>query len=172
VRGGDNVPGFLYVPDSGEPKGSECNNPAIIPANVTRVGNIPNASWYEIAYAPWISENCSAAYLQAANLNPNIAAMIFYSIVTGNPVNYTLPAASTFTIPGGFGFSNAPVYIVDGRWGQTVMNQLSRYSGNMSSVLTPDEISQGHFDIEDSPRLLGIIYTSMVPYHYCLSRNG
>lgn len=88
-----------------------------------------------VAFAPWVNDDCSAAYLSAARTTP-ARAFLFYRPGTGS--DSPPPAdAEDWHINGGSGWmkrANFPVFAVSGAVGEVVMQHLSLYSGNITEV--------------------------------------
>lgn len=129
------IQGLLYVPDL--KSGNPCQNviDTIVPSNATRQSNLPPSNYNTIALAPWVSKECSAAYLDAAHYDP-IRAFIFY--LPDSDESPPPPADDdTWQLDGSGAWRDQhkyPVYVVPGAEGARMMHQLSLYSGDMSRV--------------------------------------
>ncbi|EEU48828.1 uncharacterized protein NECHADRAFT_98964 [Fusarium vanettenii 77-13-4] len=137
------ISGLLYVPDlDGYP---ECDQQQyeFIPENVTRRENLPPTNYNLIALAPWFSIDCTLSYLASARLDP-IRAFIFYK--PNNSSNKPQDADSpVWNLEDGGAWRNAnkyPIYAVSGREGQSIMQQLSLYSGRIDDVPYGSEINK------------------------------
>ncbi|RSL64976.1 hypothetical protein CEP54_004404 [Fusarium duplospermum] len=137
------ISGLLYVPDlDGYP---ECDQQQyeFIPENVTRRENLPPTNYNLIALAPWFSIDCTLSYLASARLDP-IRAFIFYK--PNNSSNKPQDADSpVWNLEDGGAWRNAnkyPIYAVSGRQGQSIMQQLSLYSGRIEDVPYGSEINK------------------------------
>ncbi|PGH19102.1 hypothetical protein AJ79_00136 [Helicocarpus griseus UAMH5409] len=128
------IRGLLYVPelDPGDPCGQTTS--PYIPANVTRLSDLPNLSRL-ISIAPWVSSECTVSFLAAQSRNSPLAAVFYH------------PDASTEIPPpeedviwdlGDSGMwksrNNYPVYAIPGAYGALVMRALNDYSGNLTDV--------------------------------------
>lgn len=132
----DDLEGFLYVPDVTTPQ--LCASTQYIPPNVTRHSDVPSSQYNInfVAFAPWISTDCTHAYLTAANNDEGVAAFITYipdnSTTIPPPVNdpqWNLNDGGHWKADSQF-----PVYAIPGASGYAVMQQLPNYSGNISTV--------------------------------------
>ncbi|KAI9682916.1 MAG: hypothetical protein M1829_006352 [Trizodia sp. TS-e1964] len=135
ISGGQDIYGFLYVPDllPNDP----CTNLSsrYVPSNVTRQANLPRTDYDLVALAPWINPQCTLSYLEAARGDP-VRAFIFY--LTDLSVSQT-PAVNdpvwSLNDGGEWKLGNPyPVIAVPGSVGNDLMTHLSFYSGNMSDV--------------------------------------
>ncbi|KAI9719437.1 MAG: hypothetical protein M1812_003508 [Candelaria pacifica] len=140
----DNDPaGLLYVPDL--PPDDPCAKltGTYIPQNATRHANLPD-HYNSIALAPWISADCTLAYLASARADPLVKAFIFYLTdnSTAQPPAMSDPAWG-LNDGGQWKTTNQyPVYAIPGQIGDTMMRQLSHYSGNVTNVTNGDQLSQ------------------------------
>ena len=77
ANAGTDVTGLLYTPDLID--GDPCINASApyVPSNVTRQANLPDTDFDLIAVAPWISPECTLAYLSAAQQDP-VRGFIFF----------------------------------------------------------------------------------------------
>jgi len=133
-----------------------------VPHNVTRQANLPPTDFTLIALAPWISIECTLAYLAAARLDP-ARAFLFY--LPDNGTDRPPPISSSVW---GLGDGGAwktqnpfPVYALPSDVGTEMMKQSSLYSGNMTSVPFGHEISElPHIDPRDYVRLYTQLSTS------------
>jgi hypothetical protein len=140
-----------------------------VPSNVTRQANLPPTDFTLIAVAPWISVECTQAYLAAARFDP-ARAFLFY--LAGNSTNGTFngsaqppPISSpAWDLQDGGAWRSAnsfPIYAVPTDVGGELMHQLSLYSGNMTQVPNGHEISElPGIDPRDYVRLYTSINTS------------
>ncbi len=132
---GDDIEGLLYVPDldSWDP----CANISkqYIPNHVTRISSLPTANAFLVALVPWISQNCTRSFLDAAR-GLKSRALITYlpNLQPGIPPPANDPAWA-MSDGGQWKSSNQyPVYAIPGTSGNTLMQALGRYSGNVTSV--------------------------------------
>ncbi|KAL9119064.1 MAG: hypothetical protein Q9187_004384, partial [Circinaria calcarea] len=163
VSRGVDVEGLLYVPDI--PASDPCFNTSqnYVHPNVTRRLNLPNADYFLIAYAPWISPNCTLSYLASAGID-SARAFIFY-IPDGSrdappPIKdpyWGLNDGGTWKSQ-----NNYPVYAIPGFYGALLMQQLALYSGNMTDV-PEGQLLSGNFDTRDYVRLYTTINTGRAP---------
>jgi hypothetical protein len=135
--------GFLYVPDLDRSDPCYDISKQYIPRNATRQANLPPTDFTLIAIAPWINVDCTLSYLRSARGDPS-RAFIFYL-----PDNSTdLPPSSSSHIwdlddGGAWRKKNMyPVFAIPGDLGGQLMIELSRYSGNMTTVPYGHEISE------------------------------
>ncbi len=149
------ISGLLYVPDL--PDGDPCVYEAAshVPASVVRQANLPPTNFHLIAIAPWISGRCASAYLAAATTDP-ARAFLFYM-----PGNASAPPPdaddSDWDIDDSGSWkakTSFPVYAMSGIVGETMMQHLSLYSGNMTEVPFGDNITERYLsDTEDYLRI-------------------
>lgn len=150
--------------------GDDCYNISTqyVPHNVTRQANLPPTDFTLVAIAPWISVECTLAYMSAASLDP-ARAFIFYP-----PNNSTdqpdAPDSAFWDLQDGGSWKTAyqyPVYAVPGAVGNELMHQLALYSGNMTAVPHGHEISEiPGVDARDYVRLytqLSVASSSTLP---------
>ncbi|KAL8832700.1 MAG: hypothetical protein Q9191_000101 [Dirinaria sp. TL-2023a] len=139
----DDLEGFLYVPYVTTPQA--CASTQYIPQNVTRHSDIPSSQYNFVAYVPWISADCTHAYLTAANDDNGVAAFITY--VPNNSTNIPPPVNDPqWDLNDGGRWkadSQFPVYAIPGASGYAVMQQLPNYSGNISTVKNGAELLKG-----------------------------
>ncbi|KAG9984085.1 hypothetical protein KCU78_g21000, partial [Aureobasidium melanogenum] len=140
--------GFLYVPDVA----AVCAQP--LPQNVTRFRDLPPTNSI-VAIAPWLSPSCTLSYLQAAS-NDMAAAFVFYVPDQTDPP--LAPVNSpTWDLGDGGHWKSAvayPVYAIDSAVGIMTIQQLALYSGNASSVLSPQDLAEHGIDPDTHLRLL------------------
>ncbi|KAK3904739.1 hypothetical protein C8A05DRAFT_42208 [Staphylotrichum tortipilum] len=149
------ISGLLYVPDL--PDGDPCIYEAAshVPASVVRQANLPPTNFHLIAIAPWISGRCASAYMAAATTDP-ARAFLFYM-----PGNASAPPPdaddSDWDIDDSDSWkakTNLPVYAMSGIVGETMMQHLSLYSGNMTEVPFGHNITERYMsDTEDYLRI-------------------
>lgn len=118
-----------------------------VPSNVTRRANLPPENFTLIALAPWISVECTQAYLASARVDP-ARAFLFYLIDNGTfdasakPPPISSPAW-TLNDGGAWRSDNPfPIYAIPTNVGNLLMHELSLYSGNMTNVPNGHEISE------------------------------
>jgi len=135
------IQGLLYVPDL--PGDGPCSalELAYVPKAAVRQVNLPPTNYNLIALAPWFNASCSRSYLLSARLDP-IKAFIFYQPVKSSDT--PPPDDAIWNIDDGTAWktqNHFPTFAVPGRVGAEMMTQLSRYSGNISSVPFGENIS-------------------------------
>ena len=135
-----------------------------IPSNVTRQANLPSTDYTLIALAPWISPDCTKAYLASASID-GARAFLFY-----RPQNSTANNPSPPTPPpnddcwemqdGGAWKSQYkyPVYAIPSNDGFLGMQQLAEYSGNMTDAPKGHLLTE-RYDSRNYVRLYCIIDT-------------
>jgi len=149
------IQGLLYVPDIDPADPCYAQTQSILPKEVTRQADLPNTDFNIIGLAPWISANCTMSFLTAAHFDP-IRAFIFY--IPDNSTDQPPSADSTVwdLNDGGAwkGESLFPVYAIPGLTGSLMMNKLSLYSGNLTTVPYGRElISEYQVDPRDYARV-------------------
>ena len=135
--------GFLYVPDLEDGDPCVAVSSQYIPSNVTRQANLPPTDFTLIALAPWISVECTKAYLAAAQLDP-ARAFLFYLVDNGlangtfngsaQPPPISSPAWNLDDGGAWRSGNSFPIYAVSTDIGNQLMHELSLYSGNMTEV--------------------------------------
>ena len=144
VSAGSDVEGLLYVPDLN--KTDPCFNMSsqYIPSNVTRQANLPSTDYTLIALAPWISIDCTKAYLASASID-GARAFLFYrpqNSTANNPSPPNPPPNDDcWDLQDGGAWKSEykyPVYAIPPNDGFLGMQQLAQYSGNMTDA------PQGH----------------------------
>ncbi|KFY81426.1 hypothetical protein V500_11432 [Pseudogymnoascus sp. VKM F-4518 (FW-2643)] len=133
--GSGEAQGLLYVPDLAAADPCFNLSKQHIPALATRRTDLPGEDLRFIALAPWINSTCSLSFLDMASL-VSLQAFIFY---TPDNKDVMPPPISSpvWNMHDGGQWKSAhrfPVYAVPGSYGSNLMDQLSRYSGNSSSV--------------------------------------
>jgi hypothetical protein len=159
------ISGLLYVPDL--PDGDPCvaEVASHVPLSVVRQSDLPPTNFHLIAIAPWVSGDCSSAYLDAASTAP-VRAFLFYM-----PGNASAPAPSAdaddwyidddddWTTQTDF-----PVFGISGMAGELMMQHLSLYSGNMTEVPFGRNITDRFLaDTEDYLRIWTELDVSTTP---------
>jgi nucleolar protein 58 len=121
---------LLYVPVVNQT--ASCQDLSSIPANVTHKDDLPDAVYDLIAFAPWLSKNCSTHFLKAAQVdNTVVKAFIFFL----NDRKMKIPEKNDAFWDGvPFNRFEFPVYAIPGDRGIPLLKKLSEYSGNMSEV--------------------------------------
>jgi hypothetical protein len=153
------MPGLLYVPDIDPADPCFAQTQAILPNEVTRQANLPNTDFNIIGLAPWVSANCTKAFLTAAHFDP-IRAFIFYLPDNSADQPPSINSAVWDMNDGGAWKSESPfpVYAVPGLIGSQMMTQLSLYSGNLTTVPYGHELIN---EYQIDPRDYARVYTEI-----------
>ena len=105
-----------------------------IPSTAPREADVPSQYYHLIAFIPWISQECTKSYLAAANAN----ALALITYVPNNQSDAPPPVNDQQWLLNDGGRwksrSRYPVYAIPGNSGSAIMQQLSIYSGNVSSI--------------------------------------
>jgi hypothetical protein len=166
VNEGDYLSGWFYVPelpDDGDLK--ECNATAssLLKHNVTHRANLPKASVEILAVAPWMTNpNCTLAYMDQASNDKNVQAFFFYR--PDDPrVKPPPPSSNVWDLGDGGAWRRKhkyPVYIMSSSMGSSVVHELARYSGNLSTTPNAD-IAEKWFKDDAIIRLYAQLSTNM-----------
>lgn len=136
------IQGLLYVPDI--PPSNPCHEQQfdIIPRNATTQADLPPTNYNLIALAPWFNSTCTKAYLAAARLDP-IRGFIFYrpNNSSREPQDVDSPIWDLDDDDAWRGQNQFPVFAVPGSEGSKMMDQLSYYSGEPSTIPFADEVA-------------------------------
>jgi hypothetical protein len=153
------IQGLLYVPDIDPADPCYAQTQAILPKEVTRQANLPDTDFNIIGLAPWVSANCTKSFLTAAHFDP-IRAFIFY--LPGNGTDQPPdPDSAVWNMNDGGAWKNEspfPVYAVPGLTGSQMMEKLSLYYGNLTTVQYGDVLT-GTYHID--PRDYARVYTEI-----------
>lgn len=136
---GTDISGLLYTP---VPNTTVCPQwSQYAPYNASKVV-LPRANFGFVALAPWISPNCTLAYLAAVQQDP-IRSFIFYQPGNSTAEPPLANDASWGLNDGGkWKSSNKfPVYAIPSYSGNQIMNQLALYTGNLTSVPNGHELA-------------------------------
>ena len=135
------IQGLLYVPSLNLSPSCASQESSWIPQNVTRLSNLPPSSNLLVAIAPWFSRECALAYLNSARLD-RIRAMIFFQAnnSTNKPDDVNSQDWNLDDDGEWKEMNNFPVYAVPGLNGYEMLQKLSLYSGNISSIPHGSEI--------------------------------
>ncbi|KAL8795856.1 MAG: hypothetical protein Q9195_001736 [Heterodermia aff. obscurata] len=134
VNNAEDIEGLLYIPQL--PSSDPCVNVSeqYIPSSAPREADVPSQYYHLIAFIPWISQECTKSYLAAAN--DNALALITY--IPNNQSDAPPPVNDQQWLLNDGGrwksHSRYPVYAIPGTSGSAIMQQLSTYSGNVSSI--------------------------------------
>ncbi|PGH03107.1 hypothetical protein GX51_04294 [Blastomyces parvus] len=131
VRNGDAIRGLLYVPELDFEDPCRQATTPFIPANVTRLSDIPGAS-RSISIAPWVSSACTISFLATLSRNPPYAA-VFYQPdgSTAIPPPADHPTWNLGNDDMWKTTNQYPVYAIPGVYGASVMRAVSEYSGSV-----------------------------------------
>ncbi|EER29255.1 C3HC4 type (RING finger) zinc finger containing protein [Coccidioides posadasii C735 delta SOWgp] len=154
----DGIVALLYVPELApdDPCNRESKIAGGIPSNVTRFSDLPQYKCVYVAVAPWVSAPCSESFLSQAGQD-GVAAMLFYR--PDQTMSKPPPVEDR-----GWGLDDAewaskqefPVYAVPGAFGSSLMNELARYSGNISDAPHGDRLSR-LYSSNATARVYGLI---------------
>jgi hypothetical protein len=130
--------GLLFVPrlHSSDP----CNDvdAILVPKNATRSADLPEKEQDIIALAPWPSQSCAKAYLDAT-LKASPTALIFYNPDSKDNHSAPLASSANWNLQGGLGWEDGmkfPVYAIPGALGSRLMNELALYPGSADAKLS------------------------------------
>jgi hypothetical protein len=105
-----------------------------VPVNATKVA-LPRNGYTFIALAPWISVDCTFAYLNAVQADL-IRAFVFYLLDNSTDIP-PLANDPTWGLGDGGRWKTTykfPVYAIPSSRGSQLMSELASYSGNLTSV--------------------------------------
>lgn len=149
------IQGLLYIPDL--PAGSDCLSDVseYVSSRAVRKADLPPTNFNLIAIAPWVTPECTRAFLASARTDP-LRAFIFYR--PSNSIHKPPPPSSSvwnLNDEGRWKTQNKfPILAVSGAYGQELMDQLGLYSGDLSEVPNGTDISAVYnADIEDYVRI-------------------
>ncbi len=111
--------------------------------NVTRRRDIPGNDFDFVALAPWLSPECTLAYLESARNEP-VRAFFFY--IPGSGLSDPpMPSDSVWGLGDGGQWKRAndyPVYAIPGMIGENIMQQLALYSGSVAEAPLADQLEE------------------------------
>lgn len=114
-----------------------------MPHNVTKTANLPGHSSISlIAIAPWISAECTLAYLASVQRDA-IRSFLFF-IPDGGTDQPPVPNDPQWALNDGGRWKTTnkfSVYAIPGATGAALMQQLSQYSGNVTTVPNGHELA-------------------------------
>ncbi|TKA46733.1 hypothetical protein B0A54_03689 [Friedmanniomyces endolithicus] len=138
IASGDDVAGLLYTPDLLPT--SECINASApyVPANATRLANLPNTDYDLVAIAPWVSPQCVQEYLSSAREVEGLVRGFLFYLPSDNGTE-TPPEVNSQVWGLGDGGSwkrdnNYPVYAIPGASAGILMEASALYSRNISEL--------------------------------------
>ncbi|KAF2006720.1 hypothetical protein P154DRAFT_529735 [Amniculicola lignicola CBS 123094] len=143
VERGSDPYGILYVPSlsTGDCQKSEA---AHVPANATRLRNLPQDVDYAlVAFAPWFSPTCMLEYFRSARNSP-VKAFLVYQPGDSAAMPPIMKDDSWLLGDGGAWQTDNtfPTYALAPISGTIIMDQLSKYSGNVSDAPNGKELSE------------------------------
>ncbi|KAF2189177.1 hypothetical protein K469DRAFT_626053 [Zopfia rhizophila CBS 207.26] len=159
VEKGNDPYGILFVPDlqSDGCKNSEKDH---VPENATRLSNLPRDADYSlVAFAPWFAPLCMQEYLDAARRSPVKAFLVYQpgqSATMPPPMNdpsWGLEDGGSWKAANRF-----PVYALASISGGIIMDQLSKYSGNITDAPHGHDLAS-IYDLTSYVRLWATINT-------------
>jgi hypothetical protein len=166
VEKGSDPYGILFVPDL---RSDLCkkNEGQHVPANATRQSNLPGETEYAlIAFAPWFSVDCTLEYFEAARKEPAVKAFLVYQPGTNNDMPPIMNDPSWGLGDGGSWKSanNFPTYALASITGSIIVDQLSKYSGNITDAPNGHELAS-IYNPTDYVRLWSTVNTG---WQHCL----
>ncbi|KAK3114848.1 hypothetical protein LTR53_006385 [Teratosphaeriaceae sp. CCFEE 6253] len=148
--------GLLYTPTL--TPGSPCINASgpYVPANATRIQNLPDAEYDLVALAPWLSPECVQEYFAAARHADGLVRAFLFWLPNDTGVE-TPPEVSDAVWGLGDGGSwkrdnDYPVYALPGASAAELMQASDEYSGNMTEVPFGHNLTE-FYDSRDYVRL-------------------
>lgn len=156
------INGLLFVPDLYPDY--TCNKviSQFVPQNVTRLQDISPFQYQGIGLAPWVSTECTQAFL-ASSRKAKLEALIFFQPSSSDTGKPPPPDDSSWSLGDADAWKNEnqyPVYAVAGPVGATLVHELSLYSGNSSNSLSKESTTQNGYI-----RLLANIDLGNYPNH-------
>ncbi|KAI9367347.1 hypothetical protein BJX61DRAFT_312711 [Aspergillus egyptiacus] len=135
------IRGLLFVPSlDGDVACEETTSP-YIPTNVTRHRDVARFGDQAIGLAPWVTPDCSESFLESSK-RVGTEALLFF-LPSDNDAKPPSADDSTWLINGAHSWesvSQFPVYAIPASAGTTLMEQLSRYSGN--GTIPPGQLNE------------------------------
>lgn len=137
---------------------ASCQDLSSIPANATHKDDLPDAVYDLVAFAPWLSKECSTLFLKAAQVDSTVVkAFIFFL----NDRKMKIPDASDAFWNGvPFHHFEFPIYAISGDYGVPLLEKVSEYSGNMSEVWEVKNLTS-YYDPMDYARVYMEVDTGM-----------
>lgn len=156
------IQGLMYVPDLDSDDPCKELESAYVPSTAVRQSDLPPSDYNLIALVPWYNGSCTKSYLAAATVDP-IRAYITYrpdntseKPPDANNEQWNLHDSGAWKTNSKF-----PIYAVSGLTGSSMMEQLSLYSGNVSSVPYGQNITALYSpDADDYVRIWSQIHVS------------
>lgn len=121
------------MPTLDDPQDAACNNitAPYIPINATRRIDLPADNHDIIGLAPWVSRECTRAYLSTSRRD-DVQALIFYqpeSRDSGKPPSSDNPMWDLGDAGEWKKENQYPIYAIPGTAGTSLMHQLEQYGG-------------------------------------------
>ncbi|ROW07694.1 hypothetical protein VMCG_03490 [Cytospora schulzeri] len=154
------IQGLMYVPDLDDSDPCKELESAYIPSTAVRQSDLPPSDYNLIALVPWYNASCTRSYLSAATLDP-IRAYITYRPDNRSEKPPGVDDKQWNLYDSGAWKKNSkfPVYAVPGIMGSAMMEALSQYSGNVSSVPYGENITAMYSpDADDYVRIWSQIH--------------
>ncbi|KUI70695.1 hypothetical protein VM1G_05908 [Cytospora mali] len=156
------IQGLMYVPDLDASDPCKKLEHAYVPSTAVRQSDLPPSDYNLIALVPWYNASCTKSYLSAATVDP-IRAYITYKPDNrsekppgADDNQWNLHDSGAWKTSSKF-----PIYAVSGLMGSTMMEALSQYSGNVSSVPYGKNISALYSpDADDYVRIWSQIHVA------------
>lgn len=151
--------GILFVPDL-QSEACKSQEEQHVPTNATRLANLPDGKNYAlIAVAPWFSPQCMLEYFAAARQEPTKGVLVWQPGKGDSQPPVLNDASWSLQDGGGWQRLNTfPTYALTTTTGGIIMDQLSKYSGNLTSVPNGEELAQS-LDPTDYVRLWATVST-------------
>lgn len=174
VERGNDPYGILFVPEL-ETDGCKKSEEEYVPANATRLRNLPQGTNYAlIAIAPWFEPTCMHEYFKSVRAAP-VKALLVYQPGTSAAMPPPMNDASWGLGDGGGWKSsnNFPTYAIMSVSGSIITKQLSLYSGNITDAPNGHELSS-MFSPTDYVRLWATVNTGTWAVHspQCAQSRG
>lgn len=151
--------GIIYVPRLANTSQCIDMSAPFVPTNVTTLSDFPS-NFDAIALFPWVSANCTAEYLAAANNQQNLGVITYLpNAGVGPPPGSSDPAWNMANSQ----WKNSylfPIYAVPSSVGQQWVQEASLYSGNITSAPNGAQLSSQYGETS-TPRLFTLINLSI-----------
>ncbi|CAI6339341.1 unnamed protein product [Periconia digitata] len=167
VERGNDPFGLLYVPNLTSDDCKQAEQP-YVPTNVTREANLPsNANYALIAVAPWFSKPCIKEYFEAARQAADrkfaVKAFFVYLPDRGNAMPPIMNDPAWLLDDGGSwkSLNSFPTYALSSTSGNTIVQELGLYSGNITKAPYGDDVLSMNpdFRVTDYLRLWSTVNT-------------
>lgn len=154
------IEGLLYLPTLSPDVADVCADlNGTIPENVTTIADFPSGQDYPLtAIFPWTSSvECTEAYLAQARMDAVRGAITFQTASDSRSVPD--PGDESWSLDDGGHWKSDnqyPIYAITSAVGTQLVNEMARYSGNMTSVPNGNLLAS-QYDPRDFPRLFAHI---------------